>query len=82
MKTFFWGGDHLKNLAKNTRRPFLTGLQFSFFDLSDCPGFLSKKYGKSNHNILKNCHYFMFCSHFLLIFLIQRLDSLCCNPWY
>ena len=48
MKTFFFG-DHLKNLAK-TARPFLfigLALQLlSFFDLFDCPGFPSEKYGK------------------------------------
>ena len=70
MKTFiinfFFFGNHLKNLAKTTW-PFLTGFQFSFLYLFDCPGFLSKKYCKSNYNILENCHYFMFSSHFLFI---------------
>ena len=36
---------------------FLTDPLFRFLNLFDCPGFLSKKYGKSNYNILKNCHY-------------------------
>ena len=45
MKTFFFR-DHLKNLAKTTRRPFLAGLKFSFLVLFDRLGFLSKIYAK------------------------------------
>ena len=68
-------GDQLKDLTKTAWRPFLTGLQFSFLDLVDCPGFLCKKYSKSNYNIHENCHYLyskiviMLCSAVIFLFI-------------
>ena len=80
----FFFGDQLKNLAKTSQRPFFTGLLFSFLYLFNCPGFLSKKYGKSNYNILENWQYLylkiiiILCSAVICysFFLIQRPDSL------
>ena len=90
MKIFFFLSSP-KNLAKTNQNPFFyRSSAVERFDLFDCPGFLSKKYGKSNYNILKNCHYLSLFKlkngHYLSLlyiqqsffihFFIQRLDSL------
>ena len=75
MKIFFFG-DSLKNLTKTTRRPFLTGFQFSFLDFFYCLWFLSKKYDKSIYNILENCHnlslFLVENGHYLALFYVQQ----------
>ena len=73
MKTFLF-----RISCKNYTKTFLTGLQFSFLNLFDCSGFLFKNIVSVIMIYLKIdiiCHYFMFSSHFLFFFLVQRLTA-------